>query len=1720
MIRFFFLGRALAQGQTDEPPAAKKKKLNDRGPMRQLSITQFFASKNENADSRDTFLCDNNNCSFSAREFDQLLMHKIKTHKTQRNFKVNLEYLFLCELCPSNPTSFHTKLDKVQHLISLHSRFIKDYCPSCKNYLPNLQSFISGHASYHESMGKHDWLNKDFKPFANLIDLLKNQKFACSDEKNRNKCILEPPKYSFHCPLCGENTRNKNSYQDHVNACIFKNKGTAKGGQMTTRSGQGREKSNENQGNSQSKIGNKKRPMSPHSVDPSLSPVKSQNDEIGTMRKKPDENQGNGQSKIDDKKRPMSPYSEVPSPRPAKSQNEEIGTMRSQIEDKMEPILYLMKKRLIRRGVGEVISFKSNEYNDDLTRMFFSLRSMIKDCLRTALQTTGQIKVVPNLITLFKKENPIYNLDDESLALTKLRHLLISAQEIDKFTDLNAIIDNWQGQFENRVEQFCENESGFYVLDFVSLELKIFPFKSFINAGQLKTGFEPLPTLTKFLGRKSHIKILYPQNLFDAECSLYCVAIQLQAMKNDFFNSKTNLKKLNQQKDFDDNFLSQYCPMMISSLREKLKHFKFPMSLNKVGIKNFIKAVDLPQFCLNFFYFDEETKNIIPLHVGSSMQILKNCLQNELGPQWESSLNEKNERMKRIKTNFTNSMINLLFYPIIQESKTTDFHCALILDFELLVKPLGKKNKYLKCLKCYSSFKNLKPFFLHLSLCERYNTENLILTFPTNVKNEQTGKLEPPKIKFNEHLGRERMIYSSVIDFETRFVHVMDGQRELVPAMGFYYLFLNVKIFENDNLEAKRIKEKPFPHLVFEGAQCAENLLLHFKENLLEARNRIDRLKQIYSKCVLSKKDQERVRLCKKCERCGVIFSDKKGNAFGPIRDHSHYAPNCLRALLCQKCNLSSRVEYSLNLTGFNNIAFDNKIILKAIFQLYKKRTPFHYKISVIPLTMENYLCIKIQVFCDKCHIIDKQTGVMSYGTQRCHKRHITVIITDARKYWNTSLDSLIDSYSYEVQRGEKLAQDVFPLYHKFLNNMGLLSFIDFNLAIQKQFFPYDHWTVTQEELDQGTDSFLARTCLPPRAEWKNSFWKDDEILGEREYNCAQRTWNDLSQFYASRGETMTMRQYTFYYNISDVLLLSDILSSASNRYFELFQLEILAFPSLASFSQSIFMNILQREKLSIELITDPDIYLMAKNACVGGLVGTGEHRLISCNNPLLPDYDKKKPITILKHWDVNGLYTSSMKFYSMPRGKYRLLDENEIKKMFIDITQNHSYKQWGDEGYRSEIDPISGNRIHFGFTIELTVTLISDSYKERYADLPLFEEKRSIPPTWLSPYQKKLYAELGRKLPDKTTRIMLTLHEKTVTCDFRYLRFALQLGGYRVVSIKRVIEFELYPFMRSYMEEFIKMRKNSKTKVEDQMAKNLCNIQFGKKLESKEGRLDCKFVFSDEHLQKNVRCPQFLNYIEFDQEVGICVKKQKNVYVDTLPLVGFTILSLSKLIFLKNIYSVYLSAFLPYEIRVKICYFDTDSCAAYHELDRKETTLNPFWDALRSISCSMDYFAFPTTHVLFSDPNLSPDVRSQLLRDRENNRKQIGLFSSEIGDRVVTNAAFIQPKSYCINFLDGTHKMAMKGARINKLDLNMDMLHKFVLGKGGKHLTYDHVYIHSKRQDLFISKTRKNILNRLYVKRYMLDGNRSLSYGHPLIEIHQIINEMLDKVVHNVDKN
>ena len=1681
--------------------------------MKQLSIKDYFRPNGRaNDGSRPlrgrcedkNFVCEDTNCQFDTDIFDELIIHEHKIHKRRKNrksFKVNPEYTFLCELCPLNPTSFHTKLDKIHHLASHHSRFMLGYCPSCKLYTPDFD--YKNHAKYHQFVGNEDWLDSTFYPFQNLIKLLENQQFFCSREGSSEKCILDQPGGRFHCSLCGESQVNKTEHQNHINQCIFKGDPVRKkAGRVTTRA----QKNNE--------------------------VTSAETTEKRTLNKEEEkEEEGQGQGRGEDAGdgapsegiKPEGPSGMSQNRREievADAQSEDELQNKNEVEKRMGPIHYTMNKRDIQRGVGKLISFKSDQYNDDLGRMFSSLKEKLKTCIKEVLEETGQCKIVPNLITLFRKENPIFNDESGSLALTKLRHLLISAQEVNLFTNLDDMLNQWESQFEIKVDEFCENESGYYVLDFLSLQLKIFPFKSFAKVGQLKSGFQIPLGLAKLLGRKWQTKILCPQNSNNNDCILYCIALQWAEIKEkQALFPKKKLTKMAQNRDMDDDFLSKYCSKTMNMLKKKCAAIKFPLSLSKMWIEKFLVALNLSGFCINFFYYDDEINNIIPLHVSSSLEVIQKCISEEFGSNWKETMPERCSKpvYERIMNKFDSYQIDLLCYATPGDSQ--GFHCALILNFRTTVGDgqLHSENhkKYsvrtFKCRKCYISFTNIRCYFDHTVLCEQYNKENLTMKFPEMVKNKETGKFEPPKATFNESKGRERQVFHSVFDFETEFLDLGNGVKKMLPAMGFYFIFLNVEICEDDLPEAKKIKKKPFPHLVFEGNKCAEELLMHFRQNLMEARDRISQLRKMYDKCALSEEDELRVQKTTHCERCQIKFTDK-GNARGPIRDHCHFQPNKLRAILCNKCNQNSRMNYTINFSGFNNVCFDNKIIIKAIFELHKQRTPFHFKISVIPLTIENYLSVRILVFCDSCHQIDRLTGAMSYrkGGTRCGKSHVTVEITDARKYWNTSLDALIESYSHEVRSGEKTAKEAFPMYFRYLENKGVTSFINFDSAIRKGYFPYDHWTASTGKEE---DSFLSMKSLPSREQWHNSFWKEGEILGEKEYAWAVEIWEGLAKFHKSKGQEMCMRFYAQYYQISDVLLLSDIILSASNRYFNLFQLEILAFPSLASFSQAIFMNIMQKKGLSIELITNPDLYLMAKNACVGGICGIGEYRSITCNNPLLPNFNSKKPVSILKYFDLNSLYVSCMERFALPRGKYRFLTKNEIQQLFIDICQNEIFRQWTDEGYRSEIDAITGERIQFGLLLELTVTLTSDSQRERFGDLPLFEQKLAVPENWLSPYQKQLYSELGRKLPDSTQRIVLTLHEKTVHCDYRYLKYALELG-YKIVSLGRVVEFEQYPFMRPYMNECIKMRRNSKTKVENQMAKNLGNIQFGKKLQSVEGRLDCDFIFSKKQLKKSVKCPRFLNFIEYDDEIGLSVKKRKTIFVDSLPLVGFTILSLSKLQFMKNIYSVYLTPFPAYRIQSKICYLDTDGVAIYHVLDKKEKNLGTFWQALRLISGDMDYSDFPLCHPLFSDPALSQEERNRLITDRENNKKKIGLFASEIGDRVVSSAAFIQPKSYCIEFADESPpKIAMKGARIQKLDLKMKTLKQFIMGEYGKHISYDHVSINGMKQELYIRRTEKNILNRLYTKRYMINGNRTLSYGHPLIQINELLCEMIDKV-------
>jgi len=101
-----------------------------------------------------------------------------------------------------------------------------------------------------------------------------------------------------------------------------------------------------------------------------------------------------------------------------------------------------------------------------------------------------------------------------------------------------------------------------------------------------------------------------------------------------------------------------------------------------------------------------------------------------------------------------------------------------------------------------------------------------------------------------------------------------------------------------------------------------------------------------------------------------------------------------------------------------------------------------------------------------------------------------------------------------------------------------------------------------------------------------------------------------------------TLQDYHDHYLLSDVLLLADVIENFRNAIFSEHRLDCLHFYTLPSLA---WTSALKRTNAELELITDPDAYLMIENSMRGG-IATISHRHAVANNPLVEGYDKTKP--------------------------------------------------------------------------------------------------------------------------------------------------------------------------------------------------------------------------------------------------------------------------------------------------------------------------------------------------------------------------------------------------------------------------------------------------------------------------------------------------------------
>jgi len=116
--------------------------------------------------------------------------------------------------------------------------------------------------------------------------------------------------------------------------------------------------------------------------------------------------------------------------------------------------------------------------------------------------------------------------------------------------------------------------------------------------------------------------------------------------------------------------------------------------------------------------------------------------------------------------------------------------------------------------------------------------------------------------------------------------------------------------------------------------------------------------------------------------------------------------------------------------------------------------------------------------------------------------------------------------------------------------------------------------------------------------------------LPEEDYLRAQYTWD--------RFGCKTLKVYHDHYLLTDVLLLADVFENFRKTVLKTHGLEPLHFITLPSLAWAMALKHTDAE---LDLITDPDAYLMLETNLIGG-IATISNRYASANNKHVEGYD------------------------------------------------------------------------------------------------------------------------------------------------------------------------------------------------------------------------------------------------------------------------------------------------------------------------------------------------------------------------------------------------------------------------------------------------------------------------------------------------------------------
>ena len=460
---------------------------------------------------------------------------------------------------------------------------------------------------------------------------------------------------------------------------------------------------------------------------------------------------------------------------------------------------------------------------------------------------------------------------------------------------------------------------------------------------------------------------------------------------------------------------------------------------------------------------------------------------------------------------------------------------------------------------------------------------------------------------------------------------------------------------------------------------------------------------------------------------------------------------------------------------------------------------------------------------------------------------------------------------------------------------------------------------------------------------------------------------------------------------------------------------------------------------VSLELISDPGMYLMIESAIRGGLAmvprkwAKANNRYLTTTTPATTTsktttsktttstttkdksgastgagvaagagagagavydygYDPDKPTSYIMHYDANNMYGYAMS-QKLPFGGHRWLKRKEIDDLKIpDLADDE------ETGYIFEVDLDYPQELH-----------------EQHSDFPLAPERMTITVQQWSPYTRKLAESLNIPLKNRGERLVATLYNKrNYVVHYRCLKLYLRLG-LKLVRIHRAVSFKQSFWLQKYIALNTDKRRQATDEFDKDLYKFMNNAVFGKTLENVRKYIDMELVNDSSELVKLTKGKEFVKAQVITPDLVSVHSKLKKVKLYKPIYVGFAVLDLSKQLLYEFHYDVVKA---QYGERATLCYTDTDSLLYHIETD----------DIYEDMTASAEHYDtsnFPRNHHAYSTQN----------------ERVPGKMKDENAGNPIAEFVGLRAKMYSCKMASGADKKTAKG--VSEAVKNLRMTHE-----------------------------------------------------------------------------